>query len=165
MEIEVSDGEVTAAYGGAETAVFVDVVTVPSEVEDSVVFDTETEASDEASEPYKLNTVPDVDEDIPYTDAGPYVVMAAYEGEATVTSGGKEIAASEDMETEQREVTDAEPFEHVEPEPELEVFDPSGVAGPRTVTAELVVVKPGVIEKSAKVELLLKLLSWLAYPH
>ncbi|KAG6985897.1 hypothetical protein FocnCong_v003867 [Fusarium oxysporum f. sp. conglutinans] len=157
VEIEASDGEVAAAYGNAETVACEYVVTAPSEGEDSVAFDTETEASDEASEPCKVNAEPDEDEDTPYADAEPCVAMAAYEDEATVAPGDKENAASEDMETEQLEVTDAEPFEGVEPEPELQVVEPFEVTEPRAVIAELVVVKLGVIEKSAKVELLLKL--------
>ncbi|KAM5509851.1 hypothetical protein FOXYSP1_12817 [Fusarium oxysporum f. sp. phaseoli] len=134
VEIEASDGEVAAAYGNAEIVACEYVVTAPSEGEDSVAFDTETEVSDEASEPCKVNAEPDEDEDTPYADAEPCVAMAAYEDEATVAPGDKENAASEDMETEQLEVTE-----------------------PRAVIAELVVVKLGVIEKSAKVELLLKL--------
>ncbi|RBQ65969.1 hypothetical protein FVER53590_11606 [Fusarium verticillioides] len=136
-------------YGDAEIVPFADEAIVACEGEDYVAFDTETEASDEATEPYKVNAEPDEDEDIPYEDAEPCAELAA-SGEETVASGDKETGASEDTEAEQPEETAAAaPSEHVEPEPELEVVHPF------EETEKLAVVKSGAI---GEVELLLELL-------
>ncbi|KAH7237669.1 uncharacterized protein BKA55DRAFT_694156 [Fusarium redolens] len=149
MAIAASEDEDFVAYEDGEIEAYED--------EDSGAFDTEIAASDEAIEPCKVNEEPDADEDTPYEDAEPCVEIAAYD-EETVASGDKEIVASEGMEIEQLEVT-----VRAEDEPELELEDVESfeVTEPLVVIAELVVVKPGVTEQSSKVELPLKLQSWL----